>query len=262
MEQLKQVLAAIEAHAAELKKPGVISIRPGYKIRDGWPTKEPAVVVILSQHAGHLALPSEISGIPVDTRTATDVEELRFREPMEFARLAEQRAEFRGGAFPEIDPVAEGPETADIREGFTEQRVPKPRIPYTPPNGVSLKRVTGTIAMTCHASPDAGWPTLRDFLAGTQSTLTIGMYDFTSKHILDEIRKHLLKKRTLQITLDNPAKNPTADQTDSETLATLSTALGVAFKSAWALVQTRKAIPRWIYPSAYHIKVAVRDGRS
>ena len=81
MDQLKHVMAVIEARAGELKKPGVVSIRPGYKLRNGWPTKEPAAVVIVSQGAGPVTLPAEIDGIPVDVRTATNIEELRFRNP-------------------------------------------------------------------------------------------------------------------------------------------------------------------------------------
>jgi hypothetical protein len=138
----------------------------------------------------------------------------------------------------------------------------KPQIPYTGPDGASLMPVTGKFAVTCHASPDACWPTLRQFLAGTQSSLTVGMYDFTSKHILDELNSDLLGKQQLEIVLDNPAKNPTADQTDSQTLKSLSDTLGTEVQSAWALVRSNKAIHRWIYPTAYHIKVAVRDGQA
>ena len=262
MDQLKHVMAVIEARAGELKKPGVVSIRPGYKLRNGWPTKEPAAVVIVSQGAGPVTLPAEIDGIPVDVRTATNIEELRFRNPAAFSKLAEQRAEFRGGAFPEVDPVAEGAGAAEMTDLGVQVTAAKPQIPYTPPRGVSLRPVTGIIPITCHASPDAGWPVLREYLAGTRSTLTVGMYDFTSKHILEEIEKALLNKRKFDITIDNPARNPTADQTDSQTLAALSDALGREFRSAWALVQSRKAIRRWIFPSAYHIKVAVRDSRA
>ena len=38
--------------------------------------------------------------------------------------------------------------------------------------------------ITLSASPDAGWPALKAFLAGTAQTLTVGLYDFTSAHVL------------------------------------------------------------------------------
>jgi hypothetical protein len=259
MNKLEYLLPIIRAHAADLKKPGVASIRPGYRLQQGWPTKEPAIVVIVSQDAGDVSLPSTIQGISVDVRRATDVEELRFREPSTFSKLAARRTEFRVGAFAEVDPVAEAEEAPAGAQPAADRLAPKPQLPYTAPKGVKLKRVSGKIPIICHASPDAGFPTLRSFLGATKSTLTVGIYDFTSRHILDEVEKDVVGKQRFQITLDNPAKNPTADQTDSETLQALSDALGDEFKSAWALVRSNRAAQKWIYPTAYHIKVAIRD---
>jgi PLD-like domain len=259
MNKLDHLLPIIRAHAAELKKPGVASIRPGYRMQQGWPTKEPAIVVIISQDAGDDSLPRTIQGIPVDVRRPTDVEELRFREPSTFSKLAAQRTEFRVGAFAEVDPVAEAEETPARAQPAVDRSAAKPQLPYTAPKGVKLKRVSGKIAIICHASPDAGFPTLRSFLGATKSTLTVGIYDFTSRHILNEVEKNVLGKQLFRLTLDNPAKNPTADLTDSETLQALSDALGDEFKSAWALVRSNRAAQTWIYPTAYHIKVAIRD---
>jgi phosphatidylserine/phosphatidylglycerophosphate/cardiolipin synthase-like enzyme len=42
----------------------------------------------------------------------------------------------------------------------------------------------------------------------------------------------------------------------------LDQALGPSFEAAWALVRQNKDISRWIFPTAYHIKVAVRDSKS
>jgi phosphatidylserine/phosphatidylglycerophosphate/cardiolipin synthase-like enzyme len=258
MNELDNLLPIIEAHAQELKKPGVASIRPGYKLENGWPTKEPAIVVVISQDAGEVSLPSEIEGTKIDVRPATDVEELRYRQPDAYSKLAVRRPEFRSDAFQEVDPASEAAEPA----AAAVVAAAKPQIPYTPPAGIPLKAVSGNIPITCHASPEAGWTTLREFLSKTQSSLTIGLYDFTSKHILDEVEKDLAGAKSLEITLDNPAKNPTADQTDTETLKALGDELGDSLKSAWALVRSNKAVARWIFPTAYHIKVAVRDGKS
>lgn len=226
-------------------------------MENDWLTKDPAIVVIASQTAGDLTLPAQVDGVKVEVRRATDVEQLRHEDPQRYAKLASTHRELAPGAFPEVDPAAT---PAAPAVAAAQPLAAKPSIPYSV-SDVPLAPVSGTFGFTCHASPDAGWPTLRAFLAATEKTLTVGMYDFTSKHILDEVEKDLLTK-TLAITLDNPAKNPTADQTDSDTVAALGDTLGDSFSSAWALVRSNKAVPRWIFPTAYHIKVAVRDGKS
>jgi hypothetical protein len=275
MNELRGLEPIIAAHAEELKVPGVASIRPGYRMENGWLTRQPAIVVIAAQGAGELALPAEVEGVPVEVRRATRVEQLRHDEPVRYARLAAQRRELAPGAFPEVAPATPAAafavagaqpdgaarEEAGEEEGGARVLATKPSIPYSGPDGVTLAPVSGTFGFTCHASPDAGWPTLKAFLAATEKTLTVGLYDFTSEHILDQVEKDLLTK-TMAITLDNPAKNPTADQTDSDSLKALGDTLGDSFSSAWALVRSNPAVPRWIYPTAYHIKVAVRDSRS
>ena len=261
MPDLNDLMPLIAAHQDELKLPGVAFIRPGYKMENDWPTTTPAIVVILSQTSGSVALPQQIEGVPVDVRTATDAEELHFKDPDRFRAIASRRAEFRPGAFDVLDPLS-GIESADDQEDDVEVDASKPAIAYTAPTGASLSPVSGKFSITCHASPDAGWPTLRDFLAKTKSTLTVGMYDFTSKHILDAVSNDLAGKKDLTLTLDNPAPNPTSDQSDSETVDSLTSDLGDEFHTAWALVRSNKDIPRWIFPTAYHIKVAVRDSEA
>lgn len=265
MSQLDNLIPTIERHIDELKQPGVVSIRPGYKLENNWPTKEPAIVVVVSQDAGDIHLPASVDNIPVEVRRADDIEQLRFQDRDKYNEIARHRSEFRGGAFPEVDPVqgeAAAPEAEADFDTELERGAPKkPQIPYTPAK-VPLKPVSGKIPILCHVSPDAGWPTLRKFLSGIKATLTVGLYDFTSKHILDAVEQDLADKRSFELVLDHPAKNPTADQTDPETVGALTDALGNEFSQAWALVRTNKEVQRYIYPSAYHIKTAVRDSAS
>ena len=204
MQSLDAITSIIQSHFAELKQSGVLDLRPGYKLENDWPTTQPAIVAVVANDAGAVHLPSQVDGIPVDVRRATPVEELAARDPEGVARLAQSRPEFRGGAFEgtAIDPEAE-----------EERGAGKPEIDYTPAS-VKLKRVTGTFPIVCHASPDAGWPTLRGFIAATQSTLKVSIYDWTSKHILDGVTSSLAASQKLELTLDDPIKNPTADQTD------------------------------------------------
>ena len=144
-----------------------------------------------------------------------------------------------------------------ITAQVSTDRQKKPEIAYTPAD-VPLDAVTGTIPMICHASPDAGWPTLEDFVSATKKQLKVSMYDFTSAHIL-QLFQTKLKSKNLQITLDDPPRNPTADQPDPETIQNLKSALAAKFSSAWALVRSSPEADTWIYPTAYHIKVMVRD---
>lgn len=261
MNELSALTPIIQSHAEEFKRQGVISVRPGYRMENGWPTKEPAIVVVMSQTAKPSGIPSEVEGIKVDVRSATPIEEYRYENPETFAALAARLPELRGGAFPGIDPAASDL-TADQPQPAPEIAAAKPEIAYTAPAGFPLAPVTGVIPILCHASPDAGWPTLKEFLSKTKKSLTVGMYDFTSEHILDEVEKDLAGNKTLEITLDNPPLNPSHDQSDSDTLKALEKDLGDSLKAAWALVRSNKTIQRWIYPTAYHIKVAVRDSES
>src|SRR5947209_3963067 len=265
--QLAHLQPLIEAHADELKQPGVVSIRPGYKMEDGLLTKEPAIVVTVKPGSAPQGIPATVGDVPVDVREADPAEELRFTDPAGYAKLASVRAEFRAGAFEEVDPVAEDAEAAPGVEGAAAVRpqATGKQQPYSAPTGddgktVPLAAVTGTFPFTVHASPDAGWPTLKKFLAGTKSSLDVAMYDFTSAHVLEGIESAVAAAQTLTLTLDNPAKNPSADQTDADTLETLGNDVGDRFKSAWALNRANPKINDWIFPNAYHIKVAVRDG--
>lgn len=261
MNKLDKIVPIIDAHLQELKQPGVVSIRPGYKLQNDWPTDQPAIVVITSKDVGRLQLPQQIDGFPIDVRTATEVEQVRYQQPQRYAMLAAQHTELRADAFQEFDPVAEAEGVEALAAFAPDVMAAKPQIPYTGP-GVPLKSITATISILCHASPDAGFPKLKEFLSKTESKLTVGLYDFTSKHILDSVEQALAGDKKLEITLDNPALNPTADQSDSDTLDALKAELGDSLSAAWALVRSNKDISRWIFPNAYHIKVAVRDSRA
>ncbi len=259
-ETLERVTQIIATHAAALRAPGVFSLRPGYRCRDGWITREPAIVVVVDRRAPRPSLPAAIAGIPVDVRRATPAEQLRFAEPRTFAEVAAGRPELQGGAWPELDLTRAA--SGELAPPPPPGAAAKPSLPYTAPAGVALDPVTGPCTIVCHASPDAGWPTLRSFLTGVGATLTVGLYDFTSAHILAALESALQGGKRLILTLDNPARNPTADQTDAETRKRLAETLGDAARTTWALVRSNKQIPRWIYPTAYHIKVAVKDSRS
>ena len=263
MATLDDIARLIPTHLGALKVRGVFSVRPGYLFRGDWITRQPAIVVTVDRNSEDLSLPTEIQGVPVDVRRATPLEQLRFENPGAFARLAAHRLELRAGAFPELDPAGPPvPVEVPRAPGGAGVGGAKPNLPYSGPPNVQLSQVTDTFTMTCSASPDAGWTTLKPFLATVSSRLTVGLYDFTSQHILETVTQALQGGKAITLTLDNPPKNPTADQTDSQTRQTLQEAMGDAAHLAWALVQSNQQVPEWIFPTAYHIKVAVKDGQS
>lgn len=66
--------------------------------------------------------------------------------------------------------------------------------------------------------------------------------------------------KKLTLVLDHPPKNPTADQTNEQTIAALTQSLADRLTHSWALTRPDRLSSAWIYPTSYHIKVAVRDG--
>ncbi len=136
--------------------------------------------------------------------------------------------------------------------------IKKPQLPYSGPAGVKLEPIEADTTIRLSASPDSGWPTLKEFLAATGESLTVGLYDFTARHIATSVKASTAGKQ-LKLVLDHPPQNPTADQTDADTVADLRQALGERFDQAWALTRLDRDATAWIYPTSYHIKVAVRD---
>jgi hypothetical protein len=257
---MRDVDSVIARHLPEFRLPGVLSVRSGYRFARGWPVgNTPAIVVTVARKTssppGGALLPVSVEGLPVDVREASE----------------RKRGVLEGGAVP---PMADlGPDSGappvfldEIRPDGTpvastvaETAVAaKPQLPYTAPADATLDEVTGQVTVQACASPDAGWPVLKAFLAGVEQTLTIGLYDWTSQHVLDWFLEQL-PGRTVRLVLDHPAKNPTANQTDEETVAALRAVLGDDLEQAWALDRADPLADAWIYPSAFHIKVAVAD---
>jgi hypothetical protein len=255
-----RIAAVIAANIDKLRIPGTLTARPGFRMRDGWLTSEPAIVVTVDSKVREPEhpLPREIDGIAVDVRQASEAKRESVVDPAGFAA--------NHGPYPDLGAVPQFAGEIDLtRPGLTlveqatdiEPRV-KQQLDYEPPAGVALTPVTATTTIHLSASPDSGWSLLRPFLAGTQEALTVGLYDFTSAHILQTVETELAGK-TFQLVLDHPAKNPTADQTDEQTVAELKTALSNSLTQAWALERMDPLATAWIFPTAYHIKVAVRD---
>jgi phosphatidylserine/phosphatidylglycerophosphate/cardiolipin synthase-like enzyme len=253
----------IQAHLAELTKPGVLSVRPGYQASGGWITHKPAIVVTVLNKTDELApadrLPETLAGFAVDVRQAGPLQRLRTANPTLFAAVAERApAELQLAEFPlERDLSGQPVPSAELETVRTAAKLP---LVYAPPPNAPLDPIDDTFTIVCHASPDAGWLQLQPFLTGTQSRLTVGMYDFTSAHILAAFRSTFNNSGDLQLVLDHPAPDRTSDQSDDDTQAALASTLNNRLQFAWALEAHDPHVTAALFPSAYHIKVAVRDG--
>ena len=105
MDFARTVDRVITQHLDELRKPGVLSVRPGYQVAGGWPTKKPAIVVTVDSKRDSLApqdqLPETIGGFAVDVRQATPLQRLRSKNPTLYMSVAATvTPEFEQPVFP------------------------------------------------------------------------------------------------------------------------------------------------------------------
>jgi len=203
----------------------VLDVRDGYVFRDDWITDQPAVVVVVRDAAQAPDVPKTIGGYPVEIREA---------EPSDYLESA----------------------------GLLEVLEGVPTTTYEPPEDVELSEVDEEMRVVCHLCPDAGWPTLRDFLEGTKRRLTVGMYDFTAPHIVKGVRDAVDKApRKLRLVLQAKASlgggTKEHDIPEEKTIKNYAARLDERFQHVQASVGKGRR-----FASAYHIKVAVRDGKA
>ena len=288
--QPKAIDQTIQKNLNKLSKRGVLTVRPGYEIAGDQLTGKQAIVATVhtkmsrADLSSNDLLPDKIGAYPVDVREASPYQRLRAADPAS-ATVAEAYAlpADKDPVWPYERELPSGklitsPASA-IGKAFTASKKTQPaahqaiaavtgkkEVPggYQPPaNAPALIRTQlHNATVTAHVSPDAGLKTLSSFLAGTRQSLVIGMYDFTSGPILQAFIADLDGAKTLQMVLDNPAPNPTGDQTDVQTVQSLDSSLGSRAKIARALVRSDIFASQWLFPSAYHIKVIVRDGNT
>jgi phosphatidylserine/phosphatidylglycerophosphate/cardiolipin synthase-like enzyme len=266
-----------------LSKYGVLTARPGFEIANHQLTGRRAIVVTVHTKRPPAdlprggVLPDSIGGIPVDVREANSYQRLRAIDPL--AAEVSQTYRRPEDAEPEWPLERELPSGELLKSARSETQKKlaaqtkaqpasaraltahqnKPKLEYDPVGCPPLAPVEVTARVTTAVSPDAGLATLTKFLSGTTSSLIIGMYDFTSAEILDDFKSDLAPSKTLQIVQDDPAPNPTRDQTDWQTVQDLKQTLGNRARIAWALTRSDHFAAQWSFPYAYHIKVIVRD---
>jgi len=95
----------IKKNLRSFRKKGALTVRPGYRMVEGWVTKQPAIVVTVEQKRKKVTrqqtLPSRVGGYPVDVREATPVQKLRHSNPQQYATfVATGRREYAEPEFP------------------------------------------------------------------------------------------------------------------------------------------------------------------
>ena len=231
-----------------LRIPGVLSVRRGYKVTNGWISTTPAIVVTVREKQAQPALniPEQLDGVLVDVAPASPREQLLALSP-------------------EQQKTVDMSYAADMDEVIRTSR-------YVPPEHLSLDQVERGMTVLCHVSPDAGWPTLKQFMRGVTQRLTVGMYDFTAPHVLTQLVASMKTvKGPLRLVLDpklalnSPGEgdNPKAnDKTEDTVREELEKALGKRLDFVWAAIKLQGKTTAGIFANSYHIKVAVRDGRA
>jgi phosphatidylserine/phosphatidylglycerophosphate/cardiolipin synthase-like enzyme len=271
----------IRQNLAKLRKPGVLTVRPGFEIANHQLTGKRAIVATVHTKTSDLPagqlLPRAVNGVPVDVREATPHQRLRARDPAA-AALTQTfgRPQDKEPTWPREREMPSG-QLLNSPKSKTQQsladfaarqpvvakalaaHLAKPKITYVAASGEPLNPVQTTTTIIAHVSPDAGFTTLTSFLQGTKKSLVIGMYDFTSGPILALFKTVLTKPKTLQMVLDNPPPNATRDQLDSQTVQELDAALGSRSRIVRALAGDDSLVSAEMFPTSYHIKVMVRD---
>jgi PLD-like domain/Trypsin-like peptidase domain len=209
--------------------PDVISVALGYRFRRGWISNERTITVTVKKKRtpeelrslGQDPLPTEIGGMSVDVRTGALREQL--------AALGVSLESF----------------------GLALEGLEAPSAPgaYRPPTNVRLTRVRENMHAIFHVSPDAGFPTLREFLKRVDRDLTATMYEWDADHVSDAIVESMKNRAdTLRLVTQKPGTQNAIED--------LRTRFNGKLLHTWASVTGAGKL----FPRAYHIKVASRDG--
>ena len=169
--EFDKIKSAIQQHGAgRARFPGVIKVQPGYEFINGKVTDQPVIEVLVKHKLptenlpADAVIPKQIGGVRVDVRQASVDEQL----------------ELAHGQAPEAEPD----ETiADLAEatGVVDDRTPIEQeigaaaesqlVEYEEPD-FEMEPVSENIDVTLHASPDAGFPQLKEFLSTPASHLS------------------------------------------------------------------------------------------
>ncbi len=252
-EPIMKAIGPVRLQLAELKD--VVATRPGYKYP---PAGDPVPAIVVAVTPGTAPVQAAALearfGVPFDVIDATVEEQLAAAEP--------QPVSFGtpgGSMVSAFEKMMGGDEPLDFAPPKTGS--------YEEPDPPNLPLVKEKMELTICVSPEAGWSELEAFLGETKKTLTVAMYQFTAPHIFKAVEDAVTAAgRTFELILhpvpEKPAKSGVkANDLDEEKeiIDPLEGEMQSRFETTWATLSS-KANPQGLFASAYHIKVAVRDG--
>jgi PLD-like domain len=243
-----KVVAAVQRVGTELSRlRGVVDVRSGLKFVDGLVTDQPVLELSVLPETDLEATRAAASALVKSDGIEVTVV---FASPWDLKEFAEKH---RGMLTRDNAPLLEGvSETADVADATVEALVP-----YIPPADFRLKKVEDELTLICHASPDAGFRLLKDFLTKTEERITATMYEFTAQHVLDALEAGLASPRRLHLIMDGQAPE------NVQMRANLENSLADRCECLWAAVaDTPDKTTEGFFPTAYHIKVSVQDGEN
>jgi hypothetical protein len=255
--------AVLDANKSKLQVPGATKAYVGWHFENNWITRQRAIVVLARRpelSAVQNRLPANLSGVPIDVRP--DPRPVR-PSPAATAGIlmAAQPGTVREEeAVPEVPGQVVLEQAQPTLAGLAAAR--KPHVAYVPPPGVTLDPITAKMTLVLHVSPEQGWTQLQNFFRGIAKDLVVGMYEFTAPHIESALIEALGSLDKLTLTLDSPPEPPNKrEQTVETTRNDLAAALKQRLSFAWALAGLGHEAPAQTFPTSYHIKVAVKDGK-
>jgi hypothetical protein len=236
----------------------VVTTRPGYYYP---PTGKPVPAVVVAVVPGTTPVTAadlaKKFGVPFSVADATVEEQV--------AAQTEAQSPVAFGA--PSGATASSFEKLLGEEGVFEFGPPKTGT-YEDLDPPDLPLVKEKMNLTICISPEAGWSELEVFLGGTKERLTVAMYQFTAPHIFKAASEAVTPTgREFELVLHPiPEKPPKSGvkandlNEQEEVLDPLEKKMKDRFQMAWATLIS-KVHPDGLWASAYHIKVAVRDGK-
>lgn len=219
----EQFAAALRAAQQALANDSdVVEVRQGFRFKRGWITDERVIVVEVKEK------------LPV-------VDLHRAGKPLIPPQVSGVGVDVRTAALP--DQL----ERLGLDLSILEAR-PRPGL-YREPPGLSLTPpIKEKVKAVFHVSPDSGFPNLKAFLGRIKQHATATMYEWDVNHISAALVSALNNNRAeLRMVTQFEGTRAAVDD--------LKAKLPGRFHHAWASVGGGK-----LFPSAYHIKVASRDG--
>lgn len=211
-----------QARSALTGKPGIIAVYGGYRFKNGWITGEQAIVVDVQRKLTLPQLKSE--GLPLIPSVFGGI-----GTDVRTGTINDQ-LDFLGVMMPGLEAV------------------PKAGV-YREPSNLKLVRVKEQMKAIFHVSPDSGFPNLKAFLGRIEERLTATIYEWEAQHISDALYDAIS-------TAEGRLKMVTQKPGTAQAVADMKDRLGDRFEHTFASVGAGK-----IVPTAYHIKVASRDGK-